>query len=187
MALLPYPDRESLPADVKSIVTHFENEHGRPSLLRLILAQFPAGLGALDGLYHPVMENGHLPRRLKEILFVVSAHARGCFYCTGGHSRFLVHEFGFGQDQVVALREPGRSAEFLTVAEQSAVDYVRKISREPYRTVSADVHALREHGYSSAEILEMTVVAAVAGFTTTVASAMHLEDDLNQFGMEGYF
>lgn len=187
MALLPYPDREDLADDVRQVINHFEAEHGRPSLLRLMLAQFPAGLGALDGLYHPVMENGNLPRRLKEMLFVVSAHTRGCFYCAGGHSRFLVQEFGFNQEQVAAMREPGEGGAPLTEAERSALGYVRKISREPYRTADTDIRALLDHGYSPADIVEMTTVAAVAGFTTTVASAMHLEDDLQEFGMEGYF
>jgi len=186
LALLAYPEIASLPPDVRDRIQHFEGEHGRPSLLRRMLAQWPTALAALDSLYHPVMENGKLPRRFKEMLFVVSAHARGCLYCTRGHSRFLVREFGFTEEEVVQLREhpddAGRDS-----AERVAAEYVRKISTEPYKTTDKDVQALTSAGYSTEEIVEITAVPAVAGFTTTVASAMHLEDDLEAFGMEGYF
>ena len=186
MALLPYPEIASLSPDVRDRIQHFEGEHGRPSLLRRMLAQWPTALGALDGLYHPVMENGKLPRRFKEMLFVVSAHARGCPYCTGGHSRFLVREFGFTEEEVVQLREhpddAGRDP-----AERVAAEFVRKISTEPYKTTDKDIQALTAAGYSTEQIVEITAVAAVAGFTTTIASAMRLEDDLEAFGMDGYF
>ena len=46
---------------------------------------------------------------------------------------------------------------------------------------------LTDQGYSTEQIVEMTAVAAVAGFITTIASTMHLEDDLEDYGMVGYF
>ena len=186
MALLPYPEISSLPSSVRDRIQHFEGEHERPSLLRRMLAKWPPALAALDHLYHPVMEGGELPRRLKEMLFVVSAHARGCPYCTGGHSRFLVREFGFTEEEVVRLREhPGDAGG--DPAERAAAEFVRKISTEPYKSTDEDIRVLTAAGYSTEAILEITAVAAVAGFTTTIASAMHLEDDLEEYGMDGYF
>lgn len=187
MALLPYPEIASLPSDVRDRIQHFEGEHGRPSLLRRMLAQWPTALEALDGLYHPlIVENGKLSRSFKELLFVISAHARGCPYCAGGHGRFLVQEFGFTEDQVKRLREHPEDVEG-GPAERAAAEFVRKISTEPYKTTEKDIQVLTEAGYSTEEIVEITAVAAVSGFTTTIASAMHLEDDLEAFGMDGYF
>lgn len=80
MALIPYPDVEQLPPEVRAQIEHFTQEHGRPSLVRLMLAWFPAALQAIDAQYHPIMETGRLPRRLKELLFVASSNRRGCFY-----------------------------------------------------------------------------------------------------------
>lgn len=186
MALIPYIDMEAISDEARQQIEHFEKEHDRPGLLRHVVGHFPAALSAVDGMYHPVMETGNLSRRLKEMLFVVSAHARECPYCTGGHSRFLVREFGFSEEEVVRLRERPEDAG-RDPAEQAAASYVRKISTEPYKTTAKDVESLEGHGYSAHDVLEMTVVAAVAGFTTTFASSMHLEDDLEAFGMDGYF
>lgn len=187
MALIAYPDQLAASGDAQKSVESFESEHGRPSLLRRMCAGYPAARGALDAMYHPIIVGGELPRRLKEMLFVVSAHARGCPYCAGGHSRFLVQEFGFDRDEVVALRDGNQATDAVTPAEQAAIDFVRKVSTEPHKTMPDDVRKLADHGYSEADVLEITTVAAVAGFTTTIASALHLEDDLEQFEMHDYF
>jgi uncharacterized peroxidase-related enzyme len=187
MALIPYPDNEALSAHAAEQIGRFERELARPSLLRRMCSQFEPTLAALDALYHPIITTGNLPRKLKEMLFVVSAHARGCSYCAGGHSRFLVEEFGFDREEVIALRDPGRGAEVTTPAEYAAVQFVRKVSTEPYKTVEDDIESLKAVGYSDTDVLEMVSVAATAGFTTTIASALHLEDDLAAFEMAGYF
>lgn len=186
MALLNYPEMSSLPDDVRERIEHFEGQHGRPSLLRRMVAQHPGALAALDGIGRQIMETGNLSRRLREMLFVVSAHARGCPYCTGGHSRFLVHEFGFSEESVRRLREVDGDFEG-TEQERAAAMFVRKISTEPYKTTEEDIRMLTAAGYSTEEIIEITAVAAVAGFTTTIASSLHLDDDLDVFAMDGYF
>lgn len=80
MALLPYPQYDELSPHVRAKIEHFTAEHDRPSLVRWMLAWFPPALRGIDELYHPLMEQGVLPRRLKELLFVASSSARTCFY-----------------------------------------------------------------------------------------------------------
>jgi hypothetical protein len=44
----------------------------------------------MNDLYHPVVQNGRLSRRLKESLLVAASDARMCSYCVGGYSLFAV-------------------------------------------------------------------------------------------------
>ncbi len=184
MALIEYPEADSLSDAARGEIERFETTHRRPSLLRRMLAWFPPALGVADALYHPCFQEGRLPRELKEILFVVSSHERGCFYCAGGHSRFLVTEFGFDQTDVERLRSgeplPGTSA-----ADAALIAFVRKLSHEPQKTVAADIEVLRSHGWTEPEIVEAMVMNMASAFTNVFALAMHLEDDISD--EDGYF
>lgn len=80
MALIPYPQLDSLAPEARAQIEHFSQEHGRPTLVRLMLAWYPPALKVIDTMYHPFMTEGRLPRKLKELLFVASSNARGCFY-----------------------------------------------------------------------------------------------------------
>ncbi len=177
MALIPYPDLAELDEDVRTAVADFEQAHGRPSLLRRMLAWFPPALGAADHLYKPCFEQGHLSRELKELLFVVSSHERGCSYCAGGHSRFLVKELGFARSDVERLRD-GEPIEPLGDAELALVAFMRKLCHEPHKTITADVDDLRANGWSNPEIVEALTINMISAFTNTMAMALHLEDDV---------
>jgi alkylhydroperoxidase family enzyme len=80
MALIPYPEPARLDPETRAAVDAFESEHGRPSLVRRMLAHYPPALAAIDRMYHPFMEQGQLDRRTKELVFVTASAARGCFY-----------------------------------------------------------------------------------------------------------
>jgi uncharacterized peroxidase-related enzyme len=186
MALIDYPDLTTLDDDSRAAIEHFTDEHGRPTLLRLMLAYSPPAQSAMDGLYHPVMENGRLSRRLKESLVVAASHARECKYCAGGHSLFLVNEFGYDQDQVRAMRG-GEGTEGWSAAELELVRVVRAAAADPQSVTEQDIAALREVGWLDSEIVEGLVLASHAGWTNTVAQALHLEDDLRSPEFAGYF
>jgi alkylhydroperoxidase/carboxymuconolactone decarboxylase family protein YurZ len=80
MSLIPYPVKEQMSPEAREEVEHFEREHGRPTLVRMMAAHYPPLLKAIDTMYHPFMTEGKLDRRTKELLFVASSNARGCFY-----------------------------------------------------------------------------------------------------------
>jgi uncharacterized peroxidase-related enzyme len=178
MALIPYPDPADLDDDGRNAVADFEQAHGRPSLLRRMLAWFPPALGVADRMYEPCFEQGLLSRELKELLFVVSSHERGCSYCAGGHSRFLVKELGFTRSDVERLRD-GEPIEQLGDAELALVAFMRKLCHEPHKTVDADIRNLRMNGWSDAEIVEALTINMISAFTNTMAMALHLEDDVD--------
>jgi uncharacterized peroxidase-related enzyme len=183
VALLPYPEMGDLNEETRDLIGHFETEHGRPSLLRRMLAWFPPALNVADAMYHPFMENGQLPRPLKELIVVATSNARGCSYCAGGHSRFLVDEFGYTQDFVEKARV-GETVEGLPERERALVQFTLKLATDTPKMVPKDIDTLRGHGWSTQEIFEAVVMTMHSAFTNVLAAGLHLEDDVT---VEGYF
>jgi hypothetical protein len=50
-----------------------------------------------------------------------------------------------------------------------------------------DIAALQDAGWSDDEIVEALIMASHSAWTTTVAQALHLEDDLGTPEFAGYF
>jgi uncharacterized peroxidase-related enzyme len=184
MALLPYPERVS--DDARDMIERFAIEHGRPSLLRRMLAWYPPALAAVDATYHPVMTGGQLPRATKELLLAAAADARRCRYCAGGHSRYLVRTVGIDQSAVEAMRSADDDAD-LDAADRAMVEFARKIATTPERTTPSDIAALEQVGLTTETIVEVVAVAMLAASTTTLALALHLEDDLHEPEFNDYF
>lgn len=186
MALIRYPEHSDLAPEALAAIEHFEKDHGRPTLLRSMMAWSPPALDAMEMLYHPTFERGLLSREFKEALFVAAATARECPYCAGGHSRLLVVEFGHSEEDVRAMRD-GQSSGGWSDKELALIVHARRAVTEPAAIEQGDIDALIELGWSEQEIVEGTLMAAHAAFTTTLAQAMHLEHDSVGPGFEGYF
>jgi hypothetical protein len=145
--------------EYRAAIDRSARERGRPTLLRLMLAYSPPAQKAMNDLYYPVAQNGRVSRRLEESLLVAACDARVCRYCVGGHSLFLVNEFGYDQDAVRQMRSGGRHDG-------------RTDAEPPY--------------WSDDEIVEAPVMASHSAWTTTVAQVLHLEDDLGTPEFAGY-
>jgi hypothetical protein len=60
MALIDYPDLDRIDAKNREAIERFAREHGRPTLLRMMLAYSPPAQEAMNDLYHPVVRSGRL-------------------------------------------------------------------------------------------------------------------------------
>jgi len=187
MALLPYPEMDELSDDVRRYFQRFSSEHGRPSLLRWMLGWSPAASEAMEGLYHPIFASGKLDRRLKELLFVAASEQRRCFYCMGGHSRFLVNEFGYERDNVERIRR-GELVDDLDPREHALVLLARKAAADGETVTADDMEQVRAHDWDDDSIVEALSAVAQAFFTNTLAQSTRLEDDIDPAdGLDGYF
>jgi AhpD family alkylhydroperoxidase len=128
---------------------------------------------------------GTLPRWPKELLFVTASQEQGCSYCTGGHSRFLVKEFGFSEQSILEMR--GGEGDQLTKSQKALVAFVKKMASEPFKAVPADFDALTQLGLDNGVILEALPMAMTAGFLNTLALALHLKNDVPPDILDEYF
>jgi alkylhydroperoxidase family enzyme len=80
------------------------------------------------------------------------------------------------------LNDPG-----WTDAETALLQAVRAAASDPRSVMPEDIAALQDAGWSDDEIVEALIMASHSAWTTTVAQALHLEDDLGTPEFAGYF
>ncbi|WP_249138039.1 carboxymuconolactone decarboxylase family protein [Phenylobacterium montanum] len=129
-----------------------------PNMFRLI-AQSPA---ALQGF---AANNGALGKTLdvktRERIALAVAQVNGCDYCLSAHS-YLGLNLAKISPEEIALNRKGRSGD---PKANAAVHFAAKVVRERGHVSNADVMAVRDAGYSDAQIVEILAVTAENIFT----------------------
>lgn len=64
------------------------------------------------------------------------------------------------------------------------MDYAVKVSTEPFKVVPREIEALRAHGYSDAEIVDIAAVAAARNFISRLVDALGAEPDIEHLDLE---
>ena len=104
----------------------------------------------------------------------------------GGHSKFLVQEFGLERDTVIAIRE-GREVPGFTPREMALVKFARRVAANPRQIAAGDVSELKKVGLSNAEIVEAVSIVMLSAFTNTLANTFKLDEDLETFKMRDQY
>ena len=105
----------------------------------------------------------------------------------GGHSRFLVQEFGLDKETVIAIREGGEVPGF-TPKELALVKFARRVAANPRQIGADDIAELRSVGLSNTEIVEAVSIVMLSAFTNTLANTFKFDEDLEAFKMrDRYF
>ena len=104
----------------------------------------------------------------------------------GGHSRFLVKEFGLDEETVKLVRS-GQEAPALSDRERALIRFVRKVAENPRSIDESDIRALKAEELDNAEIVEALSMALLSAFTNTLALTLKFEDDLERLGMRGEY
>ncbi|MBI3733249.1 MAG: peroxidase-related enzyme [Chloroflexi bacterium] len=72
---------------------------------------------------------------------------------------------------VAQLKEDYRAAP-LSPADRAMLDYAAKLTREPWTVREGDVQALRETGFSDADILDIAQVTAYFAYVNRIADGL---------------
>lgn len=108
-----------------------------------------------------VFDGGTLDRGFKELLAAVIAHRRGAEICIAWHTTSAALEEVPPERFAVAADFTDRKDE-LDPGERAAIEFAIKSVEEPASVTTEDVDGLREHGYSDADIVEVTTTAGTA-------------------------
>ncbi len=183
MALVPYLTLDDMPEPHRSYAKDFHENFGRLPWLRLLGGHFWPFLDAISAMYPPFMTEGAIDRVTKELMFVAGAESRGCQYCMGSHSRYLVQEVGLTQEQVMRAREGG-DAPGLSPLQRLLIRFARKVALEPRAVGPADIEQLRAVGLSDAEVVEAVAICCFSAFTNTFTDTFDMGDDFEMMGMQ---
>lgn len=149
-------------------LAEMEKRANRPNHFFRAMANRPEVLKNFVPLYGAIMGAGPVDRRTKELVYLTVAFANRCAYCSAAHVA-SGRKAGVTEDEMSALRA-GQDDGFKP-AERAAIRYARELTR------TADGAQTREglnEFYSDEQIVEITLVAAMANFTNRFNNGLDL-------------
>jgi len=133
----------------------------RPELMGL-WAQLQAGI------------KRNMDKRRFELVTFAAAHTLRSTCCSLAHGRALTQFFS--QDDV-QLMARGASPASLTAAEAAMMAFARKVARGAFAIVPADVTELKKHGFTDAEVFDITATVAARAFLTNLVEGLGVVPD----------
>lgn len=107
--------------------------------------------------------------RTFELVTFAAAHELCHSSCSLAHGDKLREFFSSEEIEAIARQE---DLEFLSEAEQAMLGFARKVARDAATVEKADVDALKEFGFSDAEVFDIAAAVAGRAFFTKVLDAV---------------
>lgn len=127
------------------------------------LAHDPESYVARTKLFNAIMyAKGGLDRAERELGALVASAVNRCVYCASVHARRYV-ELSGREDVVEEIYVRGLEGPF-DARTQAIVDFCNALSETPSQATKEQVRALRDHGMSKAEIVDLVHSAAIFGW-----------------------
>jgi len=117
----------------------------------------------------------NLPVRTYELATLAAARALRSTYCSLAHGSVLADKV-FDPAAVTAIAKDAREAP-LEPRERAMMAYAEKVALNADRITSADIDALRSHGYRDEEIFDVAAAAAARCFFSKLLDALGVEAD----------
>ena len=132
--------------------------------------------------YHALMlEDSNLSELEREMIAVAVSSVNRCFYCLvthGARVRELSEDPVLGELLVINYRV----AE-LSPRHRAMLDFATKVTEEPHRVEEPDRQALREAGFSDADIFDISNVIGFFNMTNRIVSATDMIPNLEYHSM----
>ena len=152
-------------------LAQLESKSGRPNHFFRTMANRPEVLKNFVPLYGAIMGHGPVDRRTKELVYLAVSFANECAYCSASHMA-SGKKAGITEEEMTALRTEQEQA--FSAAERAAIRYARELTREADGRDTRD--DLNEY-FSSEQIVELTLVAAMANFTNRFNNGLDLQPE----------
>ena len=118
----------------------------------------------------------------REMISVVVSAINHCFYCVVAHAARVRQLSG---DEMLgdALSVNYRAAEGLTPKQRAMLDFAAKMTEAAHKIEEPDRAALREAGWSDADIWDIAATAGFYNMSNRMASAIDLRPNAEYHGM----
>jgi uncharacterized peroxidase-related enzyme len=153
------PKPEQVPADSKPTLDAFTKNIGFTPNMLATFAQSPIAFNSWATLLGSLSKA--LDVKTRDSIALAVSEVNGCNYCLGVHSFTAEHMAKLPADEIILARkghagDPKRDA---------AVQFARKVIETRGKVSDADLKAVRDAGYTDANVME--IVALVAQFSLT--------------------
>jgi len=174
MSRIAIPTRDASPEKSKPLLDAVEQQLGViPNLFRLV-GTSPAALEGYLGL------NGALGRTLdaktRERIALAVAQANGCDYCLSAHT-YLGLNLAKIDEAEIALNRSGHSGD---AKADAAIVFARRVLDARGRVRDADLSAVRDAGFTDAQIVEIVLTVALNVLTNYVNNVAGTDIDFHE-------
>ena len=179
---LSVPNEQTLPADIQAI---FADMRAKPGFVPNVYRAYslrPQQLRGFIALYDAIMtEDSGLTKAEREMIAVAVSAQNHCFYCLTSHGAVLRIR---SKDEVLAdtIAANYRAAD-LTPRQRAMLDLAIKITIDSAAIGEQDLAALRDHGFSDEDIMDIIQTAALFNYSNRVASALNLRPNREYHSM----
>ncbi|MEE2567953.1 carboxymuconolactone decarboxylase family protein [Pseudarthrobacter sp. J64] len=171
--ILNTPDEQDATGPVKDIYDADLNSLGYVPSHTKAMAINPEAYQAFQALIRATVANMNLRRY--ELVTLAAAQAIGSTHCRLAHGVKSLKVFS--ADQLAAIGRDYRSAG-LEPAEVAMMEYAEKLSTDAAAMTDEDTLALRKHGFSDREIMDITLAATARNFLSRTLLALNVELDV---------
>jgi uncharacterized peroxidase-related enzyme len=164
---------DPLPEDIAVLFGKCQEKLGMIPNVLVAYAHNPDKLRAFSKYYNNLMLGpSGLSKLEREMIAVAVSSVNRCWYCLVAHGA-AVRVYSGDAELGDALSLDHRHAE-MTPRQRAMIDFARKMSGDSASLGEADRAALREHGFSDADIWDIADVASFFNMSNRMASAVGL-------------
>ena len=180
---LPVPDADTLDDDLQAYFAKCRDKLGLvPNVLRSYSAR-PEKLRTFIKLYNELMlGDSGLDKLEREMIAVVVSSANRCYYCLVAHGQ-AVRRLS-GDPQLGEMLVMNYRVAPLPPRHRAMLDFAWKLTVTPHLMGEEDRQALRDAGFTEADIFDIADVAGFYNMSNRVASAVDMIPNPEYHGMD---
>jgi len=171
MSRIDIVTQDTASADQKALLDAIQGQLGMVPNFLAVLAHSPDALQAFLGL-HGIAGAGQLDAETRERIALVIAEGNSCEYCVSAHTA-IGRKVGLSDEEMAANRA-GTSADTKAAA---AVAFAQALNEHLGDVTQAEFNAVREAGYSDAEIVEIITHVGMNILTNLIGKATRVDID----------
>jgi uncharacterized peroxidase-related enzyme len=135
------------------------------------MANRPEVLKTFVPFYGAIMGPGSVERRIKELVYLTCSFANRCAYCSAAHTA-SGKRAGISDEELQALHAAHNDS--FSAPEQAAIRYARELTQTAN---AAETRAALHQHFHDEQIVEITLVAAMANFTNRFNNGLNLQPE----------
>ena len=162
---------EQVPADSKTTLDMFTKNIGFTPNLMASFAQSPIAFNAWATLLGSLSKA--LDVKTRDSIGLAVSEVNGCNYCLSIHSFTAVHMAKLPADDIILARK-GHASD---PKRDAAVQFARRVIQTRGQVEEADLAAVRDAGYTDANIMEIVALVAMYSLTNFFNNVFDPEKD----------
>lgn len=153
---------DNIPADSKPTLDAFTKNIGFTPNMMATFANSPIAFNAWAALFNAMSKA--LDVKTRDSIGLAVSEVNGCNYCLTVHSYTAKHMAKLPDDEIILARK-GQATD---LKRDAAVQFARRVIETRGKVSDADVAAVRNAGYTEANILEIVGLVAMYSLTNFI-------------------